>query len=379
MEQVEITIIGAGVVGLAVAARLSSKYANIFVIEKENSFGQGSSSRNSEVIHAGIYYPTNSLKAKTCLEGSRMLYEICQNNKIPFKKLGKLIVATDKEETEQVQALYKQGDSNGIEALEIIDSSMIKKLEPNIRGICALFSAQTGIIDSHALMNYLCSKAKENGVGIIYQSRVKGIEKKNSLYQIETEDAQKETFKFESEVVINAAGLYSDLIAKLVGMDIVKLKYDLKYCKGEYFRLSAQKNRMVQRLIYPVPLQVDGGLGIHFTPDISGQVRLGPDAEYMKEKKENYDVDNNKQRHFYESVKQFAPFIKIDDIYPDMAGIRPKLQGENEAFRDFVIKEESDNGFPGFINLIGIESPGLTACVSIAKYVENLLKIVVGS
>lgn len=375
MEDVDVAIVGAGVVGLAIAARLVTHFDNIFVIEKEPSFGQGISSRNSEVIHAGIYYPSDSLKAKTCVEGNRMLYEICQNNSIPFKKLGKLIVATNKEEANQIEVLCKQGSANGVAGLEIIDASAIKKSESNIEGICALSSPETGIIDSHKLMEYLCAKAKEGGAGIVYQSEVKSIQKQNGLYQIEVEDNKKELFKFASKFVINAAGLSSDTIAKMVGLNTNRLDYDLKYCKGQYFRLSPNKSRLINRLIYPVPEQSDAGLGIHLTPDISGQVKLGPDAKYLTGRTEDYEVDKNKQKEFCGSVNKFAPFIEIDDIYPDMAGIRPKLEGPGDNFRDFVIQDESDNNFPGFINLIGIESPGLTAAVSIAKYVENLLKL----
>ena len=375
MEKVDVAIVGAGVVGLAIAARLVTHFDNIFVIEKEFSFGQGISSRNSEVIHAGIYYPSDSLKAKTCVEGNRMLYEICQNNNIPHKKIGKLIVATNTKEERQVEALVRRGKSNGVAGLEIIVSSDIKKLEPNIQGNCALLSPESGIVDSHKLMEFFCIKAKENGAGIVYQSKVKSIQKQNSLYQIEVEDSQNELFKFASKFVINAAGLSSDVIASMAGLNTNKLDYDLKYCKGQYFRLSPNKSRLINRLIYPVPKQSDGGLGIHLTPDISGQVKLGPDAQYLTERVEDYEVDKNKQKEFCGSVNKFAPFIDIDDIYPDMAGIRPKLEGPEGNFRDFVIKDESDNGFPGFINLIGIESPGLTSAVSIAKYVENLLKI----
>jgi len=375
MEKVDVAIIGAGVVGLSIASVLVKHYENIFVIEKEPSFGQGASSRNSEIIHAGIYYPQDTLKAKTCVEGNRMLYEICQNNKIPFKKLGKLIVATNSDEDKQISLLYKQGNTNGVVGLEIIDSAKIKKLQPNIEGIRALFSPETGIVDSHKLMEYFYLKAKEEGAGIVYQSKVKSIHRQNNLYQMEIEDSHQEVFKFSSRIVVNAAGLYSDLIAAMVGINIKKEEYDLKYCKGQYFRLSPHKSKLINRLVYPVPDQSDGGLGIHLTPDISGQVKLGPDAQYLQENVEDYEVDKDRQQQFCDSINKFAPFIKLDDIYPDMAGIRPKLQGLNEGFRDFVIQEESDKGFPGFVNLIGIESPGLTCAVSIAKYVENLLKL----
>jgi L-2-hydroxyglutarate oxidase LhgO len=373
MEKVDITIVGAGVVGLAIASKLANNFDNVIVVEKEDSFGQGISSRNSEVIHAGFHYPTNSLKAKMCVEGNRMLYQLCQDNNIPFKKTGKLTVATDPKEAKQVDILYKQGKDNAVEGLEVIEAEEIKKREPNIRGICALYSKETGIVDSHKLMVYLNKKAREEGASLVYQSQVKTIRKENNAYKIEIQDNRKDSFMFETRFVVNSAGLNSDLVAKLAGLDIKKLNYELKYCKGEYFRLSSAKSKLVNRLVYPVPKQSQGGLGIHLTPDISGQVKLGPSAEYLKENKENYDVDKSKQKEFYDSVKKFAPFIEMPDIYPDMSGIRPKLEGPGDGFKDFVIKEESDNGLPGFINLIGIESPGLTACLAIAKYVGQLL------
>jgi len=374
VDKVDITIIGSGVVGLAIAARLNSDFGDVVLVEKESSFGQGISSRNSEVIHAGIYYPKDSLKARTCVEGNRMLYEFCRDNKIPFKKISKLIVAVNADEAKQLDALYQQGKVNGVSGLEIIDSAGIKKLEPHIQGVRALFSKETGIIDSHKLMDCLYRQAKEKGVSVVYKSRVESIRKENSLYEVNIKEGSSDSFQFKTRIVINAAGLNSDLIAATLNIDIKKLNYELKYCKGEYFRLSPAKSRLINRLVYPVPKQSEGGLGIHLTPDLSGQVRLGPDAEYLNDRREDYGVTRDKQGSFCDSVRKFAPFIEKGDICPDMSGIRPKLEGPGEGFKDFVIKEESVNGFLGFINLIGIESPGLTSALSIARHVENLVK-----
>ena len=373
MEKIGITIIGAGVVGLAIASRLSKKNRDIFVIEREDAFGKGISSRNSEVIHAGLYYPPNSLKSKVCVEGNVMLYELCQNNSIPFKKSGKLIVATNNDEIEQIRVLHNNGNANGVEGLKIIESKNISKFEPNIAGICALYSPVTGIIDTHRLMQVYYNQAKSSGVNFIFNSEVIGINRNKSGYEVKIRNRFEEN-SFNSRIVINSAGLDSDSIAGLIGMDIKKLNYDLKYCKGQYFRLNAEKSKMINGLVYPVPQQTDGGLGIHLTPDLSGQVRLGPDAIYLNNRIKDYEVDRMSQSNFYESVKFFAPFINESDISVDTSGIRPKLQGEGEGFRDFVIKEESYNGFPGFINLIGIESPGLTGSPSIARLVEEIVE-----
>jgi len=375
MEQVDIVVIGAGVIGLSIAAKLSDKKRSVYVIERHHSFGQETSSRNSEVIHAGIYYPKGSLKARTCVEGNKLLYEICSKNNIPHKRTGKLIVAVSDRETEYLNDLFKKGRDNGVEDLEIIENSEIKKLEPNIKAKAALKSPSTGIIDSHSLMEYFIDIMKENSAEVVYNSNVEDIRKTSAGYQVLIKDADTEEFSFNTRILINSAGLESDTIAQKIGIDIKKQAYDLKYCKGQYFRMgNSNKAKLVNRLIYPVPKTKSAGLGVHATVDLAGGLRLGPDDEYIKRNEINYDVDIKDKNSFLNSTKTFLPFLESDDLIPDTAGIRPKLQGEKEDFRDFVIKEESNLGFPGFVNLIGIESPGLTAAPSIAKYVEGLLK-----
>lgn len=369
MEKVEITIIGAGVIGLAVAYQLSKQHKNIVVIEKNASFGQEISSRNSEVIHSGIYYPENSLKAKLCVEGKYLLYEFCRKYNIPHKKLGKLIVATSEKEIEQLGYLVEQGKKNGVLDLEIIPQKQIAKIEPQVFGKLAIHSPSTGIIDTYTLMKCLQVIAKDKGTTIIYNTEVIGIEKETNDYKIVACNMHKEKYSFKTEVVINCGGLFSDKIAKMAGLDIEKENYKLKYCKGEYFRLKDKKLQL-KKLVYPVPETTY--LGIHITLDMEGWIRLGPDATYVNEI--DYKVDEKKRKIFYESIKRFLPSIEENALLPDIAGIRPKLQGENEPFRDFVILNEEEKGYSNFINLIGIESPGLTSSLSIAKYVESLLK-----
>jgi L-2-hydroxyglutarate oxidase LhgO len=366
-----ITVIGAGVIGLAVAAQVSGKGKDVYILEKNETFGKETSSRNSEIIHAGIYYPKGSLKAETCVDGNAMLYEICRRYGIGHRKTGKLIVATEDEDVGKLEELLERGRRNGARGLKVLSRGEVNKLEPNIEVVAAIFSPSSGTIDSHTLMRYFLSKAQGAGTKIAYKSNVIGIEKLSDGYEVTVENGSG-SFLFKTEILINCAGLYSDRIAQLGGIDINKAGYQLFYCKGEYFSVGNRKNRLIKRLIYPVPQPSSGGLGIHATVDLEGRMRLGPDARYVNEI--DYRVDESQRGLFYSSVKAFLPFIEMDDLEPEMAGIRPKLQGPGDDFRDFVIRHEQDRGLPGFINLIGIESPGLTSAPAIARYVENMVK-----
>jgi len=369
MEKLEITIVGAGVVGLAVALELSKNYKDIFVIEQESSFGRGISSRNSEVIHAGIYYPQDSLKARTCTEGQRMIYDFCTKNNVAHKKIGKLIVAINEKEIKDLEVLFKHGLDNGVEDLRLLSKGEIKKLEPCVEAEAAIYSPSTGILDSHGLMKNLVSQLESNNGTVVYNTEMIGIDKAKGGFEVTVEDKREGAFKFFTRIFINSAGLNSDKVAKMIGL--AKDEYKLKYCKGDYLRVHPSKAKSINGLVYPVPKNASVGLGIHATPDLAGSLRLGPDDEYVEGI--NYNVDASKIKLFYESVKGFLPFINSEDLSQDMAGIRPKLQGPGEDFRDFIIREEAHNGFPGFINLIGIESPGLTSSFSIARMVKKMV------
>jgi L-2-hydroxyglutarate oxidase LhgO len=372
MNRADVTIIGAGVIGLAIAAQIAGKGWETYVLEKNETFGLETSSRHSGVIHAGIYYPQNSLKARLCLAGNRALYKLGEEGSIGCQKLGKLVVATTDEEISELEILLDRGRRNGVEGLSILSRREMKELEPNVDGVAALFSPSTGIIDSHALMRYFIARAMEGGVQIAYQTKTVAIEKAAEGYKVTAEDSGGE-FPFLTRVVINCAGLHSDKIAELAGIDIVKAGYKLYYCKGEYFSVASGKSKLVKRLIYPVPVPKITSVGIHVTFDLEGRMRLGPGVEYVESI--NYAVNNQHQRLFYDSVRKFLPFIEYDDLEPEMAGIRAKLQGPNEDIKDFVIRDEADKGLPGFINLIGIESPGLTAAPAIAEYVLGLIQL----
>lgn len=367
--EIDVIIIGAGVVGLAIAAEISRANKNVFVFEKNRTFGLETSSRNSEVIHAGMYYPENSLKAKFCVNGNHLLYDLCEKYKVNHKRLGKIIVAANAAETEQVEKLYRQGLQNGISDLQMLSQNEIKHLEPHVEAVAGLFSPSTGIIDSFDLMRSFYCCAKENGVAFVFGAEVINIDRTAGGYQLNVRDANS-TYSMTGTVVVNAAGLLSDRVAQLAGIDIGKSGYRLHYCKGEYFSLNSKISRLVNRLVYPVPEKA--GLGVHVTLSLDGCVRLGPNAKYVDIVE--YAVDENDKTEFYQAAHRYLPSIEFDDLSPDFAGIRPKLQNKGDAFRDFIIRDETDKGLPGLINLVGIESPGLTAAPAIAQFVAGKIK-----
>lgn len=374
MDKIDIAIIGAGVVGLAVAAEVSDGQKSIFVLEREPDFGKHTSSRNSEVIHAGIYYKPGSLKANLCIEGNALIYEICEKNNIAYKKITKIIVATSEKEVGDLYRLYKNAKDSGVKQLEMINNVQVVKMELNVEADAGILSSATGIFDTHSFMKYFADAARAKGAQISYNSEVVEIKKTGEGYEVTVLDSDKQRFSFIAQVVINCAGLFSDRIAQIAGIDIKAQGYELKYCKGQYFRVSGKSQKLVSRLVYPVPRPAYHSLGIHAGIDLAGNLRFGPDENYMKEKILDYTVDEPQKKAFFESVSKYLPKIKLEDFYPDTAGIRPKLQGPQDDFKDFVIKEEKDLGLEGFINLIGIESPGLTAAPAIAKMVKGMLR-----
>lgn len=368
----DITIIGAGVIGLAVAAELSRHYDRLVVIEKHPAFGQETSSRNSEVIHSGIYYPTDSLKASLCVEGRTLLYNYCREKDIAYNKCGKLIVATDEDEVQQLNSLLKQAHANGVVDGKKMSMDEVHQLEPEVRAKAALYFPSSGIVDSHGLMKQLQTDCLNNQVDFAYRTELKGLRYHKDLYQVNICD-ENGSSSFTSRRVVNAAGLQSDQVAMMAG--IYDTSYVLSFWKGEYFRLSGEKSKRISRLVYPVPHAQVTGLGVHATPDLGGSVRLGPNAIFMESRQEDYSVNPDHRADFYNSVNAFLPFVEEEDLRSDQAGIRPKLQRQGDPVRDFVIREESDRGFRGFVNLIGIESPGLTASLAIARYVGSLLAL----
>jgi L-2-hydroxyglutarate oxidase LhgO len=367
----EITIIGAGVIGLAIAEKVSEENKNVFLIEKHPSFGQETSSRNSEVIHAGIYYTKDSLKAKLCVEGKRLLYDYCKKYDVPFNNCGKLIVATTEQEIGVIEGIRLNAVKNGVDDLKVLGREQISELEPNIFALKALFSPSTGIVDSHSLMKQYETNSVNNGCQIAYGSEVTGISHIKNGYKITLIDADKKPYSFTTRTVINSAGLTADKVSEMVG--ITDNNLTILFCKGEYFRINPPKNRLITRLVYPVPHPNMEGIGIHVTIDMGGGVKLGPDVKYLESNIYDYKLTESKQEAFYRSAKKFLPFLEFGDIAPEMAGIRPKIQKPGEPLKDFYIVEETERGLPGFINLIGMESPGLTSSIAIAKYVNSLI------
>ncbi|MFI5253453.1 MAG: NAD(P)/FAD-dependent oxidoreductase [Bacteroidota bacterium] len=369
MPDFHIAIIGGGIVGLAIASRLSEKHSNIVLLEKNEKYGMETSSRNSEVIHAGIYYVPGSFKAKFCTEGRDELYSICAKNNIPHKRITKIITATSEAQLPKLESIYRNGIANGV-SLEFIDGAAAKRLEPNILSYRAIFSPSTGIINVHSLMDHFYHTALKNSVIVQHRCEVKGVEKINGGYELVLMEDGRPS-KISAEIIINAAGLNSDLVAAMAGIDIDGAKYRMVYAKGSYFTVTPAKWKMVSRLVYPVPTEET--LGVHALSDMGGRLRFGPDQEYLPTRRFDYTVDDNKRSNFAKSVQRIIPGISEEDLTPDMCGIRPKLQRQGEPARDYVIVHEKERGLEGLINLIGIESPGLTSSPAIARYVEGLI------
>jgi len=364
METVNIVVIGAGVVGLAVAAELSQKNEEVYVFEKNAKFGEETSSHNSGVIHSGIHYPPNTLKARLCVKGNTMLYDICEKYKIPHKRLGKLTVAIGEQEIDELNKLMRMGEANGAEDLQFLNGEAVKKLEPHVEVEKALYSPSTGIVEPDEVMSYFYEKAHRNNAVFVFGTEVMSLKKTDEGYEVSGVSIG-EKFSVTARTVVNCAGLHSDKIAEAVGLDVDKLGYRLHLCKGDYFRVAGKPP--VKMLVYPVPQ--GAGLGIHLTPDMGGSVRLGPNAYYVD--KIDYTVESS-DKEFREDVRRFMPVIEKYNIQVDSSGIRPKLQGPNDSFKDFVIRHEADRGLFGFINLVGIESPGLTAAPAIGELVAEI-------
>ncbi len=365
--QTDITIIGAGVIGLAIASQIANESREVYILEKNRTFGQAASSHNSEIIHAGIYYPKNSLKARMCVEGNRFLYDLCQKHKINYRRIGKIIVANTNSESKELERLYNRGKHNGVD-LRMLSQKEMSQLEPNIRGISAFLSPSTGVIESQALMKYFLNKARSNGAQIAYKTKISGIDKVPGGYRIKVEDSQS-SFSFITRVLINCAGLRSDKIASMAGVNIDEAGYKLRFLKGEYYSVSNRKSKLLNRLIYPMPTTTD--LGAHVCYDISGRMRIGPLYHFVDEI--NYKIDDSNKKAFCQStIMKILPFIECHDLEPEMAGVKASLQ-KREGFRDFIINHEYNRDLPGFINLIGIDSPGLTSAPAIANYVGTLV------
>jgi L-2-hydroxyglutarate oxidase LhgO len=367
MDRVDAVVIGAGAVGLAIGAEIARSDREIYILEKETSYGQATSSRNSEVIHAGIYYPRGSLKAELCVEANPMIYEICQEHRIPHKRLGKIIVANGEAEIKQLEGILKNARECGAKDLELIDADGVHKLEPHVKADAAILSPTTGIVDAHGLMDHYHNEArrKSGADPLVLDTEVTGLGKTGDGYEVEMVSGG-EQFSVEARVVINSAGLHADSVAEMAGIDVDQAGYRIHWCKGDYFSLTGKPPASM--LVYPPPPKDAASLGIHTVPDLTGRLKFGPNAYYVDEI--GYGVESSRDE-FWRDIVKYLPTIRKEDLHPDMSGIRAKLQGPGDPVRDFVIAHEEDRGYPGLINLIGIESPGLTSAPAIAEMVGN--------
>lgn len=369
---VEITIIGAGVVGLACAAKLAERYSTV-VIERRSSFGRETSSRNSEVIHAGIYYPKDSLKAKLCVPGNAMLYDYCERKDVGCKRIGKYIVAVEPDEIQTLEQTLAKARANGAANVRRVDLDRFRAEEPHVKAAAALFSPDTGIIDTHELMRSLERDAALQGADFAYNHEISGIEKIEDGYKLTAKSTHGDEFELTTKRVVNSAGLDSDTVAESAGIDVSAAGYELSYCQGRYFRIRPGKSYLANRLIYPTPPKNLTSLGVHVTIDLAGGLKLGPDVRFLENRVQDYTTPDSLRYAFWKAASRYLPELEPEDIFPDQSGIRPKLAKEGGEFRDFVIEEESDKGLPNFVNLIGIESPGLTSCLAIAEMVAEKL------
>lgn len=362
---IECLIVGAGVVGLAIARALALQGKEVLIVESESLFGSGVSSRNSEVIHAGLYYPVNSLKAKLCLRGKALLYDYCESHHVAHQRLGKLLVATDESEATQLMTIKHNAEQCGVDDLKVLSAAEAQALEPELHCELALLSPSTGIVDSHALMLSLLGDAEQAGAQLVLNTPLKRVEIKGpNHFECYFDDVEQSVIS--SAYLINASGLYATELAKnFVGLDQQSIPEAHYYCKGSYFSYSGKSP--FQHLIYPMPNRA--GLGVHLTLDLGGQIKFGPDVTWLDT--ESYDVDGELAKSFYKAVRRYWPALKNDTLQPAYAGIRPKLSGPSQTAADFVISSQSQHGVAGLLNLFGIESPGLTAALAIAEEVTQ--------
>lgn len=362
---IECIVVGAGVIGLAVARALSLGGRDVLLVEAESDIGTQTSSRNSEVIHAGIYYPEVSEKAALCLPGKQQLYDYCEQRGVPFKQCGKLIVATTQDQKAELEEIYQTGQTNGVSDLSLQTQSQTLARAPELRTVGSIWSPSSGIVDSHQLILALLGDFENSGGTVSLRTRVHKIDLASDLMLVLLESEG--LMELKTSILVNCAGLGAiPLAKKMNGLDQGFVP-GIEFAKGSYFAYSGQ--HAFDCLVYPVP--TPGGLGTHLTLDMSGQARFGPDVEWVKG--ENYDVPVSKLDGFYQAVKDYWPAIDKHKLTPAYAGIRAKCKPSGKEFTDFIFSGPGEHGVPGLVNLFGIESPGLTSCLSIADKVNTLL------
>ena len=370
MDRINCVVTGAGVVGLAIARELSLRGLETLVIERASAIGTETSARNSEVIHAGIYYPPGSLKAELCVRGKNMLYRFAAERGISHRNCGKIIVATSQEQEAILHTIANRASACGVDDLSFLSAGEARALEPALTCVAALHSPSTGIIDSHGYMLALRGDIEKTGSGIALNTRLASVRVERDGFLVETIDGQSgEAFPLLARHVINSAGLWAtELAASVEGLDR-RFVPEIRYAKGNYFSVSGRAP--FSRLIYPVP--EPGGLGVHLTLDLAGTMRFGPDVEWID--RIDYMVDPRRADHFYHEIRKYWPALRDGSLEPAYSGIRPKLYRDGQAMADFAIEGPEIHGVPGLVNLFGIESPGLTSSLAIAENVADMLAV----
>ena len=371
MDQANVLIIGGGVIGCAIAEALSKHWQDIYLVEKYPKFGMATSTRNSGVIHSGIYYKIDSLKARLCVSGNRMTKEFCKKHGVPHRTTGKLVVAENSHELEELNALKKKGEDNGVVGLRIVDAAAIRVREPHVRGYAALEVPSTGICSSEELVHAFARVAEQRGANLVNYAKVESLEPRNELVRVglrigDEKDSQTETI--EARCVINAAGLYADEVAQLLG----PRPWTIYPVRGEYCEIRGPRAELIRDLVYPLPRHDGLSLGLHFTKTLWGTTLVGPTAAYV-DGKENYERDRMTVAEFAADARTMLPELQESDLQLAYTGLRPKLLPKGtEGFVDFVI--EPDREVPQVIQLVGMESPGLTAAPAIAQHVLGMVR-----
>lgn len=373
IERVDALVIGAGVVGLAVARELALAGREVLLLEAEDTFGTQVSSRNSEVIHAGIYYPPASLKARLCVEGRQLLYAYCQQRGIAHQRIGKLVVAENQEGEQLLDAIAQRARQNGVLDLQALSGRQAQQMEPQLRCTAALLSPSTGILDVHELMLALLGDLENAGGTLATHAAVTSVEASPTGLCVHLA-GELQGMRLQARSLVNAAGLGAPELAYAMPdlPDHCRPARIRQWAKGSYFSFSGPAP--FRHLIYPAVPADGGSLGIHFTLDLGGQGKFGPDLQWV-ESPEDWQVDETRAEHFYMAVRRYWPALPDGSLQPGYAGIRPKLVGPGAPAADFWVQGPADHGVPGLVNLLGIESPGLTSCLALARHVHRLLQV----
>ncbi|MGH9386329.1 MAG: NAD(P)/FAD-dependent oxidoreductase [Vicinamibacterales bacterium] len=360
MLSVDVAVIGGGVTGLSSALALASRGASVCVLERESRPGRATSTHNSGVIHAGLYYPTGSLKARLCVEGRDRLYAFCETHGIPYSRCGKLVVAADANEVDQLHRLWIKAHENGVTSVDDVDAAFVHGREPHVHAVAALWSPDSGIVEAEALVRTLARLCKERDVALVVGAPLVRAEPAAHGMVLETPDE-----RFVARTVVNAAGLYADVVSNLLGAR----RFTIYPCRGEYAELKPSRRHMVNGLVYPLPDRSGAGLGVHLAKTTWDSVTLGPTIQYQASR-DDYESGRLALEDFVEPARRLLNDISLSDLQPGGSGIRAKLHGPDQRFADFLIERDPDN--PNVIQASGIDSPGLTSCLAIGELVADI-------